>query len=163
MKKEGLGVFLHKIFYGGVLMNQFAKRERAVLFLLLGMLVFGSFAGCDMNGDGGSGDAPFAGTVWNELNNDGSATKRFSYFTGGKLYQCEEKDGQYWSGEEGKKRIDDYTLSGNKLKIGSNTFTVSISGDVMTATSSGNTLKAKKVTSPSAAQVKAGAAKTEKP
>ncbi len=144
-------------------MNQFAKRGRGILLLLLGMLVFGSFAGCDMNGDGGSGDAPLVGTVWNRLYDDGSADNTFMYFTEEKWYYCKKKKGTYWSGIDGKKKIYDYTLSGNKLTVNATTSTISVSGDIMTAITGSNTEKYKKVTSPSAAEVMAGAANTTRP
>ncbi len=145
-------------------MNKFAKRGRGILLLLLGMLVCGSFAGCDTM-SGGNKNAPITGTVWNLLNNDGSADDSFIYFTEEKFYFCRVKNGTYWSGKAGEKKIDDYTLSGNKLTLKKQgTFTVSVSGDIMTAIfEDGDTSKYKKVTSPSAAEVMAGAANTTEP
>ncbi len=141
-------------------MKQLRNVSRLLVALVLVIGASSLVVACNQptNGGGSSSSHPAEGVVWKQ---DGKDT--FIYLADGKSYECKLKSGTYWSGQAGTTNINSYTRDGNKFTVGGYKVTVTVSGNALTLVISSNTFTYKKVSSPTAAQVKAGAANTVEP
>ncbi len=133
------------------------SRLLVALVLLIGASSL--FLGCKQSVGGSSSSShPAEGVVWKLYGQN-----NFVYLADGKKYVCKLKDGIYWSGKAGTTNIVSYTRDGNKFTVGTDTYTMTVSGNTLTLVASDGTYTLKKVSTPTVAQVKAGAANTVEP